>query len=221
MREARQWRLWRARELLGSAVVGTWAAFHLWEQWSAFGGRAAWTARMLSTSQRGVHVAIEVILGVLPIVLWLALELRLWLTDDEPAELRGAMAEDDEVARRLGLIVRVGSRVFFLWLLYHVAWLWLPKLLGDGDPVYTWLRLRLELGTSARVAVLAVGLTAFFLHAWGSFPRALIALGFDRDAPTRRAARLSGAILATGFLVLYAELAGWHIAGAGTVWPLG
>ena len=213
-------RLWRARELLGSVGLAVWAGFHLWEQWSGFGGRESFVARMLGTSQQTHHLIIEFVLGVLPAVLWVLIEARIRLGIPEPRGLAMAMAEDEETARRLGYIVRVSSWLFYGWLLYHVAWLWLPKLTDGADPLWTWIQLRGQLGGWARAGFLAVGLSAFLFHAWGALPRLMASLDLMATPETRRAARLSGLIVALGVLVLYAQLAGWHAAGAGAIWPL-
>ncbi len=213
-------RLWRARELLGSVGLVVWAGFHLWEQWSAFGGRESFVARMEATSLRPLSIAVELLLGILPIAAWIGVEIALRARRvPEPEALRDAMAEDPEAARRLGLLTRVASWLLYAWLAYHVAWLWLPKLAG-ADPIRTWVALRGELGGWLRASALAVGLSALLVHLWAAFPRLLVVIGLSRTAETRRAARLSGLILAIGFLFLYGQLAGWHAAGAGTLWPL-
>lgn len=216
-----QAKLWRARELLGSVGLLPWLGFHVWEQWAAFGGRERFVARLTGTSHGALPIVIELALGIAPIVAWIVVEARLRIARvEEPPELAGAMAEDPEIARRLGLIVRVGSWVLYGWLVYHVLWLWLPKLTEGSDPLRTWLRLRSGLDGWPRASLLALGLGGLFVHLCGAFVRLSVALDLARTVETRRAARLSGLIVAVGLLVLFAQLAGWHAAGAGTVWPL-
>lgn len=197
-----------------------WAAFHLWEQWSAFAGRERFVARMSGTSHGPLAIAVEIALGLLPIVVWLGLEARLVTLGPEPSELRGAMAEHPELARRLGSVVRVASWVLLCFLVVHAVWLWLPKLTEGSDPLRTWLRLRDELGTWPMAIVHALGLTALGLHVWAAPVRMGIVFDWLPTPESRRAARLSGAIVALMVLVLLAQLVGWHAAGAGTVWPM-
>lgn len=197
-----------------------WAIFHLWEQWPAFRGREPFVERLARTSHGSAALAAELVLALLPALGWIALELRLRLAGPEPDDLRLAMAEDPELARRLGLLARVASWTFFAWLSYHVAWLWLPKLLEGSDPLRTWLRLRGGMGLFGHAIPHAIGLTAFTVHLWATGPRLAVAFGVDASAPNRRAIRLSGLIVALGLLALYAQLTGWHAAGTGTVWGL-
>ncbi len=211
---------WRAHELLGIVPVAVWAAFHLYEQWAAFAGRDAWVRRMASTSHGPLAIGVELVLIVLPVVAWVGLDVALRRRGAEPASLRSAMAEEPEAARRLGLLARVCSWIFFAWLLYHAGWLWAPKLLNGSEPLLSWVALRDGMGRWPHAILHAVGLTAFAVHLWASAPRLVIALDLVDSPEGRRAARLSGLIVALGFFALYAELAGWHAAGRGTLWPI-
>lgn len=213
-------KLWRARELTSSAVVLLWAGFHLYEQWSAFGGRARFVEQMSSTSLGGAALLVEVLLGVLPIAVWLVLEVRLAIGGGEPPALAGALAEQPELARRLARIVRGGSWIFLAFLIVHVAWLWAPKLGEGAEPLRTWMRLRTELGTWPLALAHALGLTGFLLHAAAAPVRIGIVLGGLPTPESRRAARLSGLIVALGVVILFAQLVGWHAAGTGTVWSM-
>lgn len=213
-------RSWRARELAGSVPVIAWAAFHLWEQWPAFAGRDAWSARMASTSHGPFAIAAELALGIAPVLAWMALDVALRVRGEEPTELRHAMAEDPEAARRLGLLARAAGWLLALFVLYHAAWLWLPKLTSGSEPLRAWTALRASLGTWPHAIAHAVGLTALAVHVWSTAARLPILLGWAETPETRRAARLSGLIVAAGLLLLYAQLAGWHAAGRGTVWSI-
>lgn len=213
-------RAWRVHEVAGTVPVLAWAAFHLWEQWAAFAGRDAWSARMARTSHGVLPVALELVAGVLPVLVWMALDVGLRRRHPEPEELRMAMAEEPESARRLALLARVASWAFMLFVLYHAGWLWLPKLLAGSEPLRTWTVLRGGLGAWPHAIAHAIGLTAFAVHAWASVPRLAIALGWVSAPESRRAARLSALIVAAGLLLLYAQLAGWHAAGRGTIWPM-
>lgn len=175
---------------------------------------------MTGTSHGAVAIASEVALGIFPALVWIALELRLRLPDREPVELRLSMAEDEATARRLGLLARFCSCVFFAWVLAHAAWLWWPKIMQGSEPLAAWNAMRDGMGVPARAALHAIGLVAMTVHLSASLPRLAIALGWAATPESRRAARLSGLIMALGLLVLYAQLAGWHAAGHGTIWPL-
>ncbi len=218
--ELRSARLWRAHELLGTVPISLWACVHLWEQWAAFAGRDAWSARMTRTSHGLFAIAIELLFAILPALAWIALEVHLRVRETEPEALRWAMAEQEEAARRLGLLARFASWVFFAWLIYHAGWLWLRKLTSGSEPLLAWMALRDGLGTYPHAILHAIGLTAFTVHFTASIPRLAIVLGVARTRESRRAARLSGLIVALGLLLLYAQLAGWHAAGRGTIWSL-
>jgi hypothetical protein len=209
---------WRVREIAGSVAALVWAGFHLWEQWSAFAGSQPWVERMVRTSHGTLATAAELLLGILPPLVWMVLDVILRARGAEPDALRSALAEHPEAARRLGLLARVCGWLFTGWLLYHAAWLWLPKFLEGSEPLRAWAALRDGLGRWPHAIAHAVGLTAFAGHAWTSVPRLAVVLGWASSPEARRAARLSGLIVACGMLLLYAQLAGWHAAGRGTIW---
>jgi hypothetical protein len=213
-------RLWRAHELLGSVPVALWACVHLYEQWSAFASRDAWAERM-AKSAGSLGLASELAIVIVPALAWIGLELYLRLTGPEPDALRSALAERPEAARRLGALARVSSWLFFGWLLYHAGWLWLPKLLDGTEPLRTWVTLTSGLGTLPHAILHAVGLTVLVVHLTAAVPRFVIAFELVARAEGRRAARLSGLIVSLGIFLLYAQLAGWHAAGRGTIWSLG
>lgn len=211
--------MWRARELVGALGIVGWALFHLYEQWSGFAGRDAYVARTLSTSVGTLATLTEVALGILPVLAFLVLDGLTWRSR-EPEPLRGALADDPDLALRLGRIGRWGSRVLALFLLYHVAWLWLPQP-GSEDPTQTWSTLHQSLGTWPHVIGHAIGMTALAVHVWQSLPRLALVLGLVQRAEMLRALRISGIIVGVGILLLFAELAGWHASGTGIIWPLG
>ncbi|MGF1467235.1 MAG: hypothetical protein ACFCGT_14005 [Sandaracinaceae bacterium] len=213
-------RAWTVQALLSTIPVLGWGTFHLVEQWPAFGGPAALVRRLALTSHGWLAIALESLLVVLPVLGWLVLEVGLRWREPEPPALRGAMAEDPEVARRLGWLARAGAALTLAFLLYHAAWLWLPKLPSGGDPVLTWVRLETGLGLWVHAVPHAIGITAFAVHVWAAPVRLLVASGWADTAETRRALRLSTGIIALGFFALYAQLAGWLAAGVSTMWPL-
>ena len=213
-------RNWRAHAVLALVPVVGWAAFHIFEQWSAFGGRDAFVARMLATSHGTLALALETALVVLPLTAWIALEIRLRLRRREPPALRGSLAEDPTTARRLHRLTVLASWLFMGWLVYHVGWLWLPKWLSGSDPTRTWGQLQSAMGTWPHAIANALGLSAFVFHVWAAIVRGTVALGWASDAESRRAARLVGLIVAALFVLLGAQLIGWHAAGTGTVWSM-
>lgn len=217
--EASAAREWRAHELIGSVPIALFAVFHLWEQWPAFAGRDAWLARMAGTSHGALALVVEIAV-LLCALAWIALEARLRVRRSEPEALRLAMAEDPEVARRLGLLARACSWIFFGWLLLHAGWLWLPKLTRGAEPMLAWTAMRDGMGTWPLATAHALGLVAMTVHLWAAAPRLAVALGWVASPEGRRAARLSGLIVALGLAILYAQLAGWHAAGRGTLWSL-
>ena len=213
-------RLWRARELCGAVGIGVWALFHLWEQWSAFAGRGAFVTRAAATSHGALAVATELVLGLGPVLGWIALD-GLTARRAEPAPLRGALADHPALAERLARAGRWGSRILAVFVLYHAGWLWLPKLLEGSEPLQSWQRLRDGLGTWPHAIAHAAGVVALAIHVWQAPPRLAIALGLVERPELLRALRVSGLIVAIGLAALYGQLAGWHASGAGTFWPLG
>jgi hypothetical protein len=155
----------------------------------------------------------------LPALAWIALDVYLRVRTREPEALSRAMAEDEASAKRLGLLARAASWIFFAWMIFHAIWLWLPKLSG-AEPLDAWIALRTGMGTWPIAIANGVGLCAFAIHLWGALPRLFIALGWIDSPESRRGARLSGFAIGVFFLVLYAQLAGFHAAGRGTIWPL-
>src|SRR5690606_18753111 len=93
-------RLWIARELTGGLGPLVWGAVHLFEQWSAFGGREAFVSRTTQTGHGALATAAEILIGIAPVLAYIALDLIL-ARREEPETLAQASAEDEALARRL------------------------------------------------------------------------------------------------------------------------
>ncbi|WP_236606974.1 hypothetical protein [Sandaracinus amylolyticus] len=202
--------------VLAALPLALWLAFHLGEQWSVFGGRDAWIARMQSTSRGPLAIAIElVVIGALSA--WAVLTVRALVRRDA---LSGAAREDDAgIVRALGRLAPVVSIASIVFLAIHVATMWAPKLAG-ADLVAQWVTLTHALGRPEVLVLHAVGLTAISLHLVVAIPAALEALGLVRSERGRRSAMLVAATFALCAWVLAAQLVGWLGTGAGTFWGI-
>jgi hypothetical protein len=210
---------WRLHALVSSVPVALWTGVHLWEQWAAFGGRARWLNRMGATTGGVLGPALELLLGILPLLLWFTLEVRL-RPAGEPEALRWAYGEGASQRIRMGRLATVAGWVLLAFLAYHAAWLWVPRVLGGAEPAVAWAQLETSLGSWAHATAHAVGITALAVHLAFAPARVLVAYDLLGDAEGRRAARLSGAVVAVLLFVLYGQLAGWHATGAGTFWSV-
>ncbi len=209
-------RLRRLHAIVATLPLLAWGAFHVVEQWALFGGRLAWLVRMRTTSS-GAAIALEVLIGVLPIVLWALLHARARLVGER---LPGASRDGDgALARGLGAIEPWASPVAIGFLLWHVGWLWGAKLLG-AQPVELYDTLQRTLGLPWALVVHAIGLTAIAWHLAAALPDGLEAARLVRTAPGRRSAYVVSVAFGACLLVLYAQLVGWIGTGAGTFWPI-
>lgn len=211
-------RPWRLHAFVSTVPVGLWIFVHLWEQWAGFAGREAWLARMAGTAGTSLGTALDLLLGVLPLVLWLGLEIAL-RRHGEPPELRLAYGEDEGVALRMFRLATGAGWVLLAFAAYHVVWLWVPRV-GGLELAALWARLEMHFGRWLHAIPHAVGLGALAVHVTFGPVRLLVAQGWLVDAEGRRAARLSGGIVAVLLFVLYGQLAGWHATGVGTFWSL-
>lgn len=176
---------------------------------------------MARSSHGTFALVLELGFGLLPVFAWMALDIGLRASGaKEPDALKNALSEEPEAARRLGLLARTAGWLLMLFIVYHAGWLFLPKLVDGSEPLRAWMSLRQSLGSWPHAIAHAVGLTALMVHIGASLPRLCIAFGWAQSAEARRAARASGLIIGVGFLLLYAQLVGWHAAGRGTIWSI-
>ncbi|WP_157068990.1 hypothetical protein [Sandaracinus amylolyticus] len=206
----------RAHALVAALPLALWLVFHLWEQWSVFGGRDAWIARMASTSRGPLAIAIELVV-IAALVAWAALTVRA-LVRREP--LPGAAREDDAgIVRAIGRLAPFASLASIVFLVIHVATMWAPKLAG-ADLVAQWVTLTHALGRPEVLVLHALGLTVIALQLVTSIPAALEALGLVRTERARRSSMLVAATLALCVWLLAAQLVGWLGTGVGTFWAI-
>ncbi len=209
----------RSLALLSVFAVLPWLLFHLWEQWAAFAGRAAWLERMHGTSGSvGMRVA-EVLGGVLPVLALAVLGGRA-IAAGGPLPGHAEHDDDGALVRFLGRASKPALALTAAFLLVHVGWLWAPRALGTTSLAEGYEALRVAAGTPFLLVVHAVGLCAVAVHVAASLPAWLVVSGIVESREGRRSAALLGAGLSACLLVLLVQLYGWHATGTGTVWPV-
>jgi len=212
----REARLARVHALVATVPLLAWSAFHVWEQWAAFRGRLAWMVRMRATST-GMAIAVEVALGVLPLVIWAVLHLRARLRGDR---LPGASREgDDALGLGLGAVAPFASTVALAFLLWHVGWLWAQKLLG-ASTVEVYDAMQRTLGLPWALVLHAFGLGAVAWHLAAALPDGLEAAGLTSSTEARRSTRIATIVVGLCLFVLTAQLVGWLGTGTGSFWPI-
>jgi hypothetical protein len=206
----------RLHAIVSCVPLLVWAAFHVWEQWAAFDGRLAWLARMRATSS-GLGGLAEVVLGVLPLVLWAVLHVRARIVGQRiPGGLREG---DDGLGRALGTVATVATPAALLFLGWHVGWLWGARMLGAA-PVELYDAMQRTLGLPWALVLHAFGLAAVAWHVAATLPDALEAGGAITSPEGLRSARIVTVTLGLALFVLTAQLVGWLGTGAGTFWPI-
>ncbi len=209
-------RLARLHALVATVPLFVWGVFHVWEQWAAFRGRLAWLARMRTTSS-GVGLAAEIVVGVLPLVVWAVLHVRARVKGER---LPGAARDGDEpLGRGLGLVAPWASTVAILFLLFHVAWLWAAKMSGASS-VELYDAMQRTLGLPWALVLHAIGLAAVAWHLAAALPDGLEAAGVVSTPEGRGSARIVTVVIGLCLFVLTAQLTGWLGTGTGTFWPI-
>ena len=209
-------RLARLHAAIATWPLLVWGAFHVWEQSALFRGRLAWLVRMRATSS-GLAVGAELVLGVLPLVLWALLYLRaVVLRHAQPGATRDG---DDALGRGLGAIAPVATPVAIAFLLWHVGWLWGEKVLGAAS-VEVYDTMQRSFGLPWALVVHAFGIAAVAWHLAAALPDGLEAAGVITTPEGRRSARTVGVTIGVCGFVVLAQLVGWLGTGTGTFWPI-
>ncbi len=206
----------RAFALLSSLPLAAQLLFHVWEQWSIFGGRYAFVERLAATTG-GLGTALTLILFVVPMAAWMVLLVRALLRRDRlPGEARPG---DPALARALGSVVRGVSPLAALGVLVHVIVLWGGRVVGAEPPLWSYDQLRTTLGQPLWLGFYGVFVFVVPWHLAACLPDGLEALGVvGQDG--RRASFVVTAVLGACLFLLYAQLAGWLATGLGTFWDI-
>lgn len=208
----------RIYAIFAAFPLAVWTVFHLWEQWVAFEGREVWLERARSTSSGALAVAIELVVIVAPLALWISLgAMRLF---KGPRRSDSALAEERGPPRILGRAAPIVAIVTAVFLISHIAHFWLPKVLRGADEIETWAALTHELGTPPMLVFYAVGLSAVAFHLASALPAALSSLGLLETRDSRRSALLVSSVFALCIWILSVQLTGWLATGTGTFWPI-
>ena len=206
----------RALALLSSVPLAVQMLFHLWEEWSLFGGRYRFLDRLAATTT-GLATLLELVLFVLPIAAWTVLLVRA-LVRREPIPGQ-ARPGDPPIARMLGGVIRFVSPLAALTLLAHVAMFWCARVLGDQPPLWTYDLLHTALGQPLWLVVHGLLVFAVCWHVAATLPDGLEAANLT-SAEGRRTAFAVTAVFGACLFVLYAQLAGWLATGLGTFWAI-
>ncbi len=209
-------RLARLHAIVATVPLSAWAVFHVWEQWSAFRGRLSWLVRMHGTST-GIAIGAELVVGVLPLVLWAVLHVRALVLRQR---LPGMARENDTpLGQGLGIVAPYASSVALLFLLWHVGWLWGAKVMGAA-PVELYDAMQRTLGLPWALVLNAVGLGAIAWHLAAALPDGLEAAGVVSSPEARASTRTVTLVIGVCLFVLTAQLTGWLGTGTGTFWPI-
>ncbi len=206
----------RALAVLSSVPLAAQLLFHVWEQWSLFGGRYAYVERLATTST-GLATFVELILFVIPLGAWAVLLVRALVRRELlPGEARPG---DPPIARALGSVVRVVSPLAAVGLIVHVVILWGGRVVYGEPPIWTYDLLRTTLGQPLWLGFYGVFVWSVTWHVAATVPDGLEALGVV-GAEGRRSAFVVTAVFGACLFLLYAQLAGWLATGLGTFWPI-
>lgn len=206
----------RALAVLSSVPLAMHLLVHVWEQWSLFGGRHAYLARLASTST-GLATFFELALFVVPMGAWVVLLARaLMRRDPIPGQARPG---DPAIARALGAVIRVISPLTALGLVTHVVMLWGGRVLGDEAPLWSYDLLRTTVGQPLWLGFYGLFVFSTTWHLAASLPDGLEALGVV-GSEGRRSAFVVTAVMGACLFILFAQLAGWLATGLGTFWPI-
>ena len=200
--------------MLGVVPLLPWALFHLAEQWSALGGRAAWLGRMRANA--GAAGSLLEVLVVLSVLAWLALLAR----GRERPSVSAPVAHESGLGRVLLTLERPAAWITAVLVLVHAATLWLPRITGHASLLEGYEILREATGRWPGLLLVCLGVPAFVLHVAASIPSCALILGFGGSRDARQGARMVSVGLAACLLILFTQLAGWHATGGGVIWPI-
>lgn len=206
----------RALAVLSSVPLAAQLLFHVWEQWSLFGGRYAYLDRLASTSG-AFATLLELVLFVLPMGAWAVLLVRALVRREPlPGEARPG---DPVIARTLGSVVRFVSPLAALGVIVHTAMLWGGRVLGGEPPLWSYDVLRTTVGQPLWLGFYGVFVFSVCWHIAAALPDGLEASNV-LGAEGRRSAFVVTAVMGACLFILYAQLAGWLATGLGTFWPI-
>lgn len=206
----------KALAVLGALPIAFLLLFHLWQEWSVFGGRTSFVVRHGATSTPFATL-LEVLLFVLPMAAWVAL---LGRAIAGGRALPGQPREGDPpLVRLLGGVVRFVSPVAALFFLVHAGTYFGGRLARGESPLWAYDLLHTTMGQPLWLVLNGLGVSASCWHLAATLPDGLEAAGLV-GAEGRRSAYWVSAVLGLCLFVLYAQLAGWLATGVGTFWPI-
>jgi|GEM_PF-2794376 len=194
----------RTHAALGAFPLAIYLPLHALETWPALSGRAAFNAR-LHTTTSPAWLGAKVLLVLLPLVVHAALGLVRVVRGRDRESTRASSAGTPLVAylsRGLRTLQAITGVLTAVYLCVHLAELTLPLWRG-GAPEALYETLSLRAGTPLSITLSAIGLAAVCFHAGQGVPAALVTLGLVRAAGQLSLARMiSGLMAAIVWLVL-------------------
>lgn len=193
----------RLHTLSGLVPLGAYLIWHLWEHWPVLQGRDALLQRLDRTAGSHGMVVVELLFILLPLGVhgWLGLRLR--------REVSGGEAYASAGMRRLQSASGLGLGVF---LLGHLAVVWLPRWRSDASPAVAYQALLDALGHFGAVVFYAMGLSAVCLHFGQGLSVAWLHLVPRSPAKVVRGV---SALIALGWWVMSVNVLAAYVTGAG------
>jgi len=196
----------RTHAALGAFPLAIYLLLHALETWPALSGRAAFNAR-LHTTTSPIWLGAKVVLVLLPLVVHAALGIvrvvRGRGRDREPPSASSTGAPlGAYLSRGLRTLQAITGVLTAACLCVHLAELTVPLWRG-GAPEALYETLSLRAGTPLSITLTAIGLAAVCFHAGQGVPAALVTLGLVRSAGQLSLARMiSGLMAAIVWLML-------------------
>lgn len=207
----------RVLALTGAFPLAAWLVVHLLEVWPALGGRVPWNARMALTASPAWLVG-KGLLVLVPLAAHAALGLRrAWLGFAAREEENERASRDASYGgRSLRALQWLTGLLALVFLVAHLAQLWLPLVSGRVSGPWLYEALDVELGTPLWIGVESVGLAAVCFHVAQGVPAALVRLGLVEEAPALRRARIVVGTAALLVWLLFVDVTS-HFASGGAL----
>lgn len=194
----------RTHAALGAFPLAIYLLLHALETWPALSGRAAFNAR-LHTTTSPAWLGAKVLLVLLPLVVHAALGLiRVHRGRDRAPTSESPTGAPllPYASRGLRMLQAITGLLTAAYLCVHLVELTLPLWRG-GAPAALYETLSLHAGTPLSITLAAIGLAAVCFHAGQGVPAALVTLGLVRVGAQLSLARMtSGLMAAIVWLVL-------------------
>lgn len=141
----------KVHSFTGLVPLCAYMGFHTWEHWPVREGRDAVLHRMALTSSAPV----EILLLLLPLLIHASLGLRVSRQPDT------SQTYASDAFRRLQRVTGILSAPFLLW---HVGWVWLPRVTAGGQAHAAYSAMQDQAGPALGMALYVLGVSAVCVH---------------------------------------------------------